>query len=818
MQKPQLGALFDVKPVDDSGLIDFERISAVGAVINLSQKKRAARKIAPAPEPEQKEIIPEPEEIIPEPLEVGQKPVDAKEEFESVINQDADIHFELASYGIQAHQLIGKPRYKPVQASPKSKTVNLKQEPQTPDQFDAILSEIHYSRAAASKVPEMSSMVALEKPVRSAGAPAMAVSAQPVKVSFLSKSKTKKKKFRLSRRVMIVSGIVILALAILAAAGWALKRHVTDQGQAAVSQLESAKTDLEAMKFDNASDDFTKAYQSFSKAGDGLNFMGATISGLIADLPGGGTVKSAQNLVQIGKLVADSGAAMTKAAKAMTDGGSVFLPGTANASTASISSVMDKLQKALSISAADVKDIKALLADTDPSIIPADKREAFDQLSALVPTLEQVVGHGADYAKFFADASGQPGTHRYLILFENSAELRPTGGFPGSYGVVTFTDGKLTDFFVDDIYNPDGQIKQPVVPPGPLQHITPDWGMRDANWFPDFPTSARVIEEFYPKERNGQTVDGVITVNPNIVTDILKITGPISMPKYGLTLSSDNFINAIQNQIEYVADRAQPKEVLTDFAPLLLEKLRAASSDQWMAIFNSVIAGMDKNNVLMYFNNLQLENFADNQGFAGQLYQGQGDYVMPVISNVKGSKSDAVTDTSLSMTTTFDGNDAVHTLTITRTHNGGDSKYAFYNKKNPAYIRVLVPTGAQLVSIDGQDQPAGYGPLVNYAKIGFATNQTLAKWEASAVAQGDGITSYQESGKTEFGFWLLTDPGQTKTVTLTYRVPNAVSNGAYNLYFQKQPGLVVKDSSITAGSYSFKGPLDKDLPIKIQLP
>ncbi len=832
MSKPQLGALFDIKPVDETGSVDVARVSAVQAVVDLTsvRRKSVSVQISPsvAPMPSIRKAAPHyrPQlrtREIPAPVTTPlSKPRDVKEEFESALNDSVDLHIELARFGVtvtgQSARTAIKSRSvsKPILTSRPSSAVS--EMPKGFPEFDVILAEINRSRATAARTPELSAMVALERPLPTRGGAVSSSSTYenvPVVISARSTPRIMKRRWpRFKKRtLMIMCGVLGSAL-VIGLAAWGLKQHVAAQGASAVAQLENAKTDLENMNFEDASQDFVKAYENFSNAGDGLNFMGTMVSGLIGALPGGSAVTSAQHLVQIGKLLSDAGAAMTQAVKALADSGSLFTPGDTHGPT--IASVMSKLAAALAISAEDITDIKKLLAETDASVIPEDKQEGFDQLSALVPALEGVVSHGADYAKFFATVAGQSGTHRYLILFQNSAELRPTGGFPGSYAVVTFKDGRLADFFVDDIYNPDGQIKSPVVPPVPLQHITPDWGMRDANWFVDFPTSARVIQDFYKKE-TGQTVEGVITINPALVTDILKVIGPVAMPTYNLTLDADNFTTTIQNQVEYVADRTQPKQVVKDFAPLLLEKLRTASSDQWLAMFNSLIANMDKKTVLMYFNNLNLETFADDQGFAGQVEQVAGDYVMPVLSNVKGSKTDKVTDTSFALTTAFEGTDALHTLTITRTHNGGHEKYAFYNKQNPAYVRVLVPDGAQLVNIEGNNKP-NFGPLLNYAKAGFDTVDTLVKWERSGVANVNGVTTYKEASKTEFGFWLITDPGQTKTVTLTYRVPNIVKAGAYDLYFQKQPGLILKDATISAGDYTRSGPLEKDLEVKVQLP
>ncbi len=827
MPKPQSGALFDIKPVDRNGAIDVIRVSSVQAVVNLASRTRkaapqpVARPQMSSPLPKPAGYHPKPQMAVPPPVVTPlNQPDDIKEEFESALNESVDLHVELARFGVtvaRGAQRVTKPR---LASKPILPVRTIDPKPEAPKQFpefDVILTEIQRSRSAAARIPELAPMVALDRPMTTSGQSQPSRLHQEIPVIINARTTPRVSSSRLpqfKKRTLIIAGCVLAGAVVIGLAAWGLKQHVTAQGTSAVTQLENAKTDLENMNFDNASQDFLNAYKNFSNAGDGLNFMGATVSSLLGALPGGSAVTSAQNLVQIGKLVSDAGAAMTQAVKALADSGSLFTPGQTTGPT--IASVMSKLATALAISSSDVSDIKKLLAETDASVIPEDKREGFDQLSTLVPALEGVVGHGADYAKFFASVAGQSGLHRYLILFQNAAELRPTGGFPGSYAVVTFKDGRLADFIVDDIYNPDGQIKEPVVPPGPLQHITPDWGMRDANWFPDFPTSARVIEDFYKKE-TGQTVEGVITVNPSLITDILKITGPIEMPRYHLTLDADNFVTTIQNQVEYVADRAQPKKVLVEFAPLLMDRLKAASSDQWLAIFNSLITKMDTKAVLMYFNNLNFETFADDQGFAGQIKQVAGDYLMPVISNVKGSKTDTVTDTSLDVTTAFEGTDAVHTLTITRVHNGGHEKYAFFNKQNPAYVRVLVPEGAQLVNIEGNNKPS-FAPLLNYAKAGFATVDTLVKWQQSGIANTNGVTTYKESGKSEFGFWLITDPGTTKTVKLTYRVPNIVKNSTYDLYFQKQPGLILKDAAISAGTYSRSGSLEKDLEIKVQLP
>jgi hypothetical protein len=244
---------------------------------------------------------------------------------------------------------------------------------------------------------------------------------------------------------------------------------------------------------------------------------------------------------------------------------------------------------------------------------------------------------------------------------------------------------------------------------------------------------------------------------------------------------------------------------------------------------------MNEKNVLMNFKNLSLESFVTDKGFGGQVHQGDKDYLMATITNIKGSKTDAVTDTSMDVETAFDGETAVHTLTITRQHNGGGAKYGFYNKQNPAYVRVLVPDGAEFVSVTGNDQP-NFQPLINYAKDkSFAKDDTLVKFETSGTSNpATGVTTYKESGKTEFGFWLITDAGKSKTVSVQYRVPKALTGKSYELYIQKQPALKIKNFSFSMqkptglapeasyplltekdSTYSYTSPLTNDLTVKV---
>ena len=633
--------------------------------------------------------------------------------------------------------------------------------------------------------------------------------------------------------VTVLAGILAMVYLGFGRSGFNIKNNVIEEGNAGVKDLRSAGENLKSFNFKDASNNFKEAYDNFSKAGETLNFMGTNISNIIAGLPGAGKLRSAKNIIEVGKLLADTGQQLSGAVSAVSKTGLILNPlAAASESNGGVQNIIGLIENASLTSQNNIRKVKSLLADIDEGIIPDDKKQGFEDLKSKLPLFEKLVDDAVHYSGFLESFVGADKPKKYLLLFQNTSELRPTGGFPGTYGVVTFENGKLKDFFVDDIYNIDGQLKRNFIPPKPLQHITPTWGMRNANWFIDFPTSARKTEGFY-KEEAGYDVDGVITVSPKIISKFLEIIGPVEVPGYDLSIDGDNFLTSIQSEVEYGKNRKEPKQVVMDMAPRLLEKLYSAKPGKWLEVFNTITAGLEQKDILMYFNDLYLENFAVERGFGGEVKNFDGDYLMVNISNVKGSKTDAVTDNSVKVKTTFKGGGTRHKLEITRKHNGGSSKYGFYNKVNPAYVRVLVPKNSELINITGNDS-SDFKPILDYTSYRFEKDDQLVHFESSAHLGPGNAGIYREGEMTEFGFWMITEPGKEKVVELEYQVPLSPGDD-YKLYVQKQPGLTVNnfqfsiygmDNREVEGSnprlnqvgnlYTLERKLNSDLPMEIR--
>jgi len=124
-----------------------------------------------------------------------------------------------------------------------------------------------------------------------------------------------------------------------------------------------------------------------------------------------------------------------------------------------------------------------------------------------------------------------PGEWAHLLLAQNSDELRATGGFISSVGELLITDGRFTDLMLRDSYALDNWKKPHPDPPDPLQrYMGIDlWVTRDANWWPDFPTSARAVADLYELEQD-RPVATILAVDMQAVARLLEVLAPLELP------------------------------------------------------------------------------------------------------------------------------------------------------------------------------------------------------------------------------------------------------------------------------------------------
>jgi hypothetical protein len=552
------------------------------------------------------------------------------------------------------------------------------------------------------------------------------------------------------------------------------------------SYLNKAKDDISKQDFTAAQNSFNLAYETFSRGQDELNGAGQSINQILNLVP---QKKDADALLQAASLVSQSGQNFLSlqqdlqnfkvSATGVTSGGQ-----TASENFKDISANLD--QVLTRITTAD-----NLVSGINENDLPANDRGTFVDLRGQLQIATTALNNFKQVYSLIENLL--EGQKTVLVLFENNNELRAGGGFMGTFGAIKMKDGQISKINVSSIYDLDGQLTDIIKPPLPVLNVSDRWFMRDSNWFADFSQSAKTISGFYEKE-GGETPDLVIALTPNIIIDWLKILGPVNMPKYGVTLTPDNFVEQTQAQTT-ISDNLptnSPKQMLADLVPILLQRISVLDKSQWPQLIQSLQDNLNNKQIAIYSRDSDAENQLDAFNWAGQVIGTDRDYLSVVSSNLGGTKTDLYIDQKINLTTNISADGKIQNqLTITRTNklpNVADTE-------NTSFIRIFVPSGSKLDEVLGFEPKAlDYPDNLDYKRNPFAY-----EWEKNSVTDNlTGTTMGTESGKTYFGNWLTLKGGETKTITLTYDLPFNLSDiDRYSLLLQKQLGANSSDFNWT---------------------
>ncbi|PIT88388.1 MAG: hypothetical protein COU29_01200 [Candidatus Magasanikbacteria bacterium CG10_big_fil_rev_8_21_14_0_10_36_32] len=449
--------------------------------------------------------------------------------------------------------------------------------------------------------------------------------------------------------------------------------------------------------------------------------------------------------------------------------------------TRRISILTKYLQVALPNYQAALKD----LSNIDSTVLPLQYQSLFNDFRLLFAGVLNDLDNLSDLGQTIQEVFGGQGLRRYLLIFQNPHEIRPTGGFIGSFAIMDIKDGKVTNLEVPagGSYDLQGQLDQFVEPPTPLLLANKRWEFQDANWFPDFPTSAEKMLWFYRHSRQ-LTADGVIAVNATVLERLLSIIGPVTDEERSLTLSANNAIATIQTVVEEGPEKQQrkPKQILTDLAPKLLQQTTEIKPDQALPLLLSISEALKQKEIQAYFTDNDAQKTVSSFGWAGKILQTREnqDYLFIVNTNIRGEKSDAEIKQTISHQAVIQENgEVINMVTITREHSGIRGE-KLYGATNIDYLRIYVPAGSELISVSGfswPDEKTFRVPDKWTTKDEFI--QTIEKEIKIDDNSGTRVTS--EFGKTAFGNWIITEPGQISQIQFTYILPFKVFNTEENL-------------------------------------
>ncbi len=394
-----------------------------------------------------------------------------------------------------------------------------------------------------------------------------------------------------------------------------------------------------------------------------------------------------------------------------------------------------------------------------------------------------------------------------LLIFHNPAEIRPAGGFIGSYGDLVVREGQMIGLEVQDIYWPDHPMnfKLKVIPPEPLQAIVTDWAARDANWFFDFPTSARTVISFLEnskiyKEKNIH-FEGAIAINIRVMETILDFIGPVNIEEYGLVVNSDNFLLEIQREVETGRDKKpgqNPKRILSVLTPLILEKLNTLGGEEQKKLFDNLKNHFAKKDIMIFAKDSSLATFLSSLNVDGAVYKLPtsfwGSYLAVVNANIAGGKSDAFVDEMVEVRSDIDTDGGIFSdITITRSHKGDTQKDPWWRATNQNFIQIFTNPESTIVALTGNDLKRYARPTYN--KDEYIVNADLEKIESTKVFLAEhNAWSMSAFGKTVFATWWNIPAGKSETLNIRYQTPSSnqslpAPGKKFRFIFERQSGV-----------------------------
>ncbi|MBW6441326.1 NAD-dependent epimerase/dehydratase family protein [Patescibacteria group bacterium] len=387
-------------------------------------------------------------------------------------------------------------------------------------------------------------------------------------------------------------------------------------------------------------------------------------------------------------------------------------------------------------------------------------QDIVDSLSTVMSGLPQALGVG--------------GEKKYIVWFQNSNEIRPTGGFIGSYAIIRIESGKIKDLTIDDIYNPDGQIDVRNIktePPEPIKEFLDEdtLYLRNSNWDPDFTKSAKTFDDIYFKI-TGETIDGYVALDLDFVEGLLRVTGPIFLASYNEDISADNLDERAQyySGFDYREGSTDKKSFLTILGGKLLERLFSLGKEETPLLVEELGKSLNQRHMQIYFSNNSINSLLKEKKWDGGLVNTDGDYLFVVNSNLGGTKSNYYVENNMSYVLSSMTRDGLLRADLYLDYRNNAEDDAWPGGPYTNYVRVLTQDGSKLTG----------------AKIIFENGTEQDIFEDVIVTKVGRYTSFEKDFKL--------DPKSSIRLVLSYDLSVNISltkeDSYYSLVWQKQPG------------------------------
>ncbi len=460
--------------------------------------------------------------------------------------------------------------------------------------------------------------------------------------------------------------------------------------------------------------------------------------------------------------LADSGVLLSDAGMRLTDAASSILePQQEQLELSDSLAQLREVQGLLRLGVNSIDEAAAKVDSLDGKLLLRPLGRARSDLAGRLPEIRRRALDAADGLSSLITFAGGDGPRTYLVLSQNPDEVRPTGGYIGTYGVLSAVSGKLVLERYDAIENWFRPRPEAVATPeergGPLRFDTrKPQTLANVNTGPDFTLAAQLAARLW--ERGGEApVQGVVSFTPAFLGRILSVVGPVRVEAFGETVSAENLVE----RLDYYTHLLPPepgedrKEFIAELAKELMPKLFGVQASKWEALAKVLGQAFAGREAMVWSTDTEVAEILGQRGWDGSVPARAGDFVLPAefeYANKNGRELRRTYDHHVELNA--DGSaDVTTVLTLVN-----PEPPSSLNLESTTYVTMYGPAGAELGK--------GSDPL--------------------------GIPEIEVSGHPGVGWFRPVSAQSQTTVTVVWNVPNMVEttadgDRAYSLLWMRHP-------------------------------
>lgn len=270
---------------------------------------------------------------------------------------------------------------------------------------------------------------------------------------------------------------------------------------------------------------------------------------------------------------------------------------------------------------------RARLRALDPDNLIPPVSIALKEVTKELGELHEDLGPAANMSRLLPSMMGSDGPRNYLVLVQNNSEVRATGGLPGALAVLTAHDGKI-ELTEQSSGSAMGRFNPPVpVDPDQVEIYTSRLGayISDVNLTPDFPTAAKSAKSMW-EARKGTHIDGVIALDPVVLSHLLEAIGPVRIPESSLVqhrsglpteLTDKNVVQTLLSDVYSAFESNTSQDEY--FARITQEVFAGLTSGQpkSKALIGALTKSTDENRVLLWSSRSDEQTILEKTSLAG---------------------------------------------------------------------------------------------------------------------------------------------------------------------------------------------------------